>query len=341
MAVTLRQIANAAGLSVSAVSQIINRRECNFCSAARKNEVINIARELGYKQKFADKIKCGESTRTVAILKRNNLTMEVNSLIMLMLSLFEKIGYSCYVVNFPKNSDVLPRVQDMIDRGVERFVIMGAIFGGKESEDMKRHRELISLLKRNHRTYVDYGDSRFHCVMQDFAPAVRATVKFFHKCGVENFRMMLPESGGRRETALHSCFPELSPEEFRQKYLFHLGDIYSLDTVDDMVKTGYCKTAELLTLYPETRGIYYLADQFALGGVNYLLEHGITPGKDILLAGFNDFAGVRYCGYPVSTAAHDLEALAEALVEESGKSEENRILIAPKIILRKDPVALI
>lgn len=341
MAVTLKQIADIAGLSVSAVSQIINRRECNFCSDARKEEVFRIARELGYKQKFADKIKRGDQTRTVAILKRNNLTMEANNLAMLMLNKFEEIGYSCYVVNFDRDCDALPRVRDLIDRGVERFVLMGPVWGGNADDEKEKYQALTALIERNKRTYISYGASTDRYVMQDFAPAVRETVEFFQKNGADEFKMLLPDTGSNREKALCACFPELSTSEVREKYIHDIGEIYSLDTIDDVVKRGYCETQKVLKLYPGIKGIYYLSDQLALGGVRCLLERGIVPGKDILLAGFNDFPGARYCGYPISTAAHDLEALASALVEESGKSGECHIEIAPKIILREKQTSLV
>lgn len=334
MPVTLKQIAGVTGLSVSAVSQIINRRECNFCSESKKKEVFEIARELGYKQKFADKIKRGDTTRTVAVLKRSNLTMEVNNLVMLLLNKFEKIGFSCYVVNFPKNSDVLPRVRDLIDRGVERFILMGPVWGGNSEDEKKQYQEIFSLIEKKQRTYINYGDSKLRGVMQDFAPAVVATINFFKEHGAENFKMMLPDTGSNRELALCSCFPELTSCEVREKYIFKQEEIFSWDTTDDMVKAGYCETEKLLNEFPETQAIYYLSDQFALGGILYMTNHGITPGKDILVAGFNDFPGAKYCGFPISTAAHDLEKLATALVEESGKTGKCCIKIAPKIILR-------
>ena len=336
MSVTLKQIADVAGLSVSAVSQIINRRECNFCSEARKEEVLHIASRLGYKQKFADKIKRGDQTHTVAILKRNNLTMEANNLIMLMLNKFESIGFSSYVVNFDRNCDPLPRVRDLIDRGVENFVLMAPIWGGNAEDEKKKYQELTSLIKNNKRNYVCYGSGTDRYVMQDFSSAVRATVEFFQKNGAGNFKMLLPDTGSNRETALCSSFPDLSADEVREKYVYAVDEVYSLDTIDDLVRRGYCETEKLLAQFPDIKGIYYLSDQLALGGIRYLTGRGIVPGKDILIAGFNDFPGARYCGYPISTAAHDLEALASALVAESGKSEPCQITVAPKIILRKE-----
>jgi DNA-binding LacI/PurR family transcriptional regulator len=253
---------------------------------------------------------------------------------MLMLNKFEQIGFSCYVVNFSKNCDVQPRVRDLIDRGVERFVLMGPIWGGNPEEEKDKYQELFALIERKNCTFINYGDSKERRVMQDFAPAVTATVDFFRKHGVENFKMMLPDSGSNREQALCSCFPDLTAGEVRKKYIYPQGDIFSWNTIEDMVKAGYCETEKLLANYPDTQAIYFLSDQFALGGIRFMVDHGITPGKDILVAGFNDFPGARYCGYPISTAAHNLEKLATALVEESGKSSPCSIKIAPEIILR-------
>ena len=245
MSVTLKQIADVAGLSVSAVSQIINRRECNFCSEAKKEEVFNIASKLGYKQKFADKIKRGDQTHTIAILKGNNLTMEANNLVMLMLNKFESIGFSSYVISFDRECDPLPRVRDLIDRGVERFILMGPVWGGKEEDNKRKYQELLTLIKNNKRNFISYGASTERYVMQDFSSAVMETVKFFQSNGASNFKMLLPDTGSNREMALCTCFPKLSVEQVREKYVYAIDKNYSFDTIDDIVKWGYCDTKRL------------------------------------------------------------------------------------------------
>jgi len=342
MAVTLKQIAERAGLSVSAVSQILNRRPCNFCHGERKQEVIELAGKLGYRQKFADKIKRGDTTRTVAILKRTHHTSEIDQLVIRMLNLFEAEDCSCYVVSLPKNSDVIARAQDLIDRGVERFVLFGPVWCDDEESNCRQFQELIKLLVSHSCTYISYATPAERMVLQDFAPAVVKTVEFFRSRVGNNFKMLLPLQGSNREAALCSCFPELTVDEVREKYIFPLEQsaLAALGSVDDIVRYGYKVTGMLLDEEPQIKGLYYMSDQLALGGIHCLCERGLVPGKDILLAGFNDFPAVRYCGYPVSTAAHDLAALAEALVAESGSTAPCKRVIPPEIIIREKNVSL-
>lgn len=342
MAVTLRHIAEQAGLSVSAVSQILNRRQCNFCNEERKQEVIELAGKLGYRQKFADKIKRGDTTRTVAILKRTHHTSEIDQLVIRMLNLFEAEDCSCYVVSLPKNSDVTERAQDLIDRGVERFVLFGPVWCDDEESNCREFQELIKLLVSHSCTYVSYATPSERMVLQDFAPAVVKTVEFFRKKIGDEFKMLIPLQGSNRESALCSCFPELSVEEVRRKYIFPLeqSELSLFSSLDDIVRYGYKVTNMLLDAEPRVKGLYYMSDQLALGGICCLKERGIEPGKDILLAGFNNFPAVRYCGYPVSTAAHDLAALAEALVAESGLTLPCRREIPPEIIIREENISL-
>ncbi|MBQ9786887.1 MAG: LacI family DNA-binding transcriptional regulator [Lentisphaeria bacterium] len=342
MAVTLKQIAESVGLSVSAVSQILNRRPCNFCSEEKKKDVIRTAKELGYKQKFADKINRGDTTGTVAILKRTHHTMEVDQLVIRMLNKFEEISCSCYVVNFPRNSDVLSRVRDLIDRGVERFVLMMPVWNEDENKEFLQWNELAELIKKHNCTYISYGPSGNRYVIQDFAPAVKTTVQFFlNKIGT-SFRMLLPLQGSNREKALYECFPDLPPETVRERFISPIAEerLRAINSEDEIIRLGYQLTSELLDSEPDIRGIYYMSDQLALGGIHALLARGLTPGKDIILAGFNDFPGVRYCGYPVSTAAHDLDALSEALVAESCTVGSCQRLIPPKIMIREQKISL-
>ena len=68
MAVTLKMIAERAGLSQSTVSQILNRKANDFSSEKTRQMVFQLANDLGYKQKFGHKLLRGDKTGTVAIL---------------------------------------------------------------------------------------------------------------------------------------------------------------------------------------------------------------------------------------------------------------------------------
>jgi DNA-binding LacI/PurR family transcriptional regulator len=113
---------------------------------------------------------------------------------------------------------------------------------------------------------------------------------------------------------LIASFPELSPDEVISKYVspLNMKENYGQNE-DTIMQHGYLRTAELLKQFPDTRGIYYSSDELLLGGLRYLREQHIVPGKDILLAGFNNIPAVRNSGLPISSAAHDIDLLAMLL----------------------------
>ena len=327
---TLRQIAEETGLSVAAVSQILNHRPINFCSEKTKKMVLTAAERMGYRQQFADKIRRGESTSTVALIRRSSVTSEQLQLTMMLLDKFERIGFSTYVISLPPGgSNILDRVRELLQRGVDRFVLMGS----PSTPELERQAERI--IADAGRCCIGYQTECSRSIMQDFAPAVKATLDFFAARIGDNFRMFLsPSPGNNRQDALCAYFPELSQQEVLDRYWFPL-NLPSPQDFDLLVRHGYERTGALMKKYPRTRGFYYLSDQLALGGVRWFVDHHLEPGKDVLVAGFNDYPGTRYCGYPVSTAAHDLEKLSDLLVEHSGGSQPCRIFVPPIIRLRE------
>ncbi len=329
---TLRQIAEETGLSVAAVSQILNHRPINFCSAETKKQVLTAAERLGYRQQFADKVRRGESTSTAALIRRSSTTEEQIYLTMMLQEKFESIGFSTYVISLPPGgSNLSERVRELLQRGVDRFVLMGS---PSTPEQVRQAEEIIADAGRS---CIGYQTECRRCIMQDFAPAVKATLDFFSARIGDNFRMLLsPASQSNRQDALCAYFPGLTQQEVLDRYWFPLKMKFSISQdFDLLVRHGYERTGALMKKYPRTRGFYYLSDQLALGGVRWFVEHGLEPGKDVLLAGFNDYPGTRYCGYPVSTAAHDLEKLSDLLVEHSGGNEPCRIFVPPLIRLRE------
>lgn len=336
MAPTLRQIAQKTGFSVPTVSQILNNRPGNYCSEANRRLILKTAEKLGYRQEYADKIRRGVPTRTLAIVRTRHMTIENQTLVMRLLDKFQGNGCPAYVVNTEPGDDVFRMIRDLLARGVDRFLLMDPLWPDVSQE---KYRQLADLIRQAGRTYVGSPCLEERHVVQDFGPAVTATLEFFEQRIGKNYRMLLTSHLPTvRQKALLAHFPELSREEVLTRYTFLLDFPDNVRDIDRMVQEGYRSTEKLMRQFPGTRGLYYNNDQLALGGVHWLVKHGLVPGRDVLVAGFNDYPGTRYCGYPVSTAAHDIEALSDAFVREIGRSEPCDVLIPPKIILREKAV---
>ena len=65
------------------------------------------------------------------------------------------------------------------------------------------------------------------------------------------------------------------------------------------------------------------------------MKNKIAIGKDIALAGFNNVPAVRSFIYPISSAQHDIAALAKHLSEESGSRGDIDIQVKPLLFIRR------
>ena len=131
--VTLKTIAENAGLSVTAVSQILNNKTVDFCSEANKSRVRKLARELGYRPNVGVKIMRGEPLKSVAtVLSMNQMELDdhIQRIILTLFKRYEQLDYSCYFCSGEHNAGQnMRRIQKLLDYGVERFIFIGHPFG--------------------------------------------------------------------------------------------------------------------------------------------------------------------------------------------------------------------
>lgn len=309
MAVTLRTIAERVGLSQAAVSQILNRKPNDLSSEGTRRKVFAIAEELGYKQKFGHKLLRGDETHTVALLidmKRLALEEHIQALVMQLLARLEQSGYSSYFTllggDEAKN---LKAVKELIERGTEGFVVIGAPTGEKMIEE-----EFI----RQKKSFVGTGTHLSRDATVSPIRAVREILQFFLSRKRENFKFLLSPDfeSTPRFAALKDFFPGLLTEELARRYCVELRrDTFNVDV---LARIGYETTKAIFAEDPAVSALFYLSDYYAMGGLAFLAESGRMPGKEVLVAGYNNIHAVRTCLFPVSSAAHPTEELAEALI---------------------------
>lgn len=330
MAATLKIIAERAGLSQSTVSQILNRKANDFSSEKTRQLVFQLADELGYKQKFGHKLLRGDKTRTVAILlgmHRVALEEQIQALILQLLDRLESKNYSAYLVTL--NGDTgknLETVKGLISRGTDSFIFLSSPDGEAELEQyiLSEKRTLVSChtnLKRN--------------ITVDDSGSVTEIIRFFLNSGHQNFKFFLniPAREGRLR-GLYQAFPDIPQEELLNKYLIDLGALDDHNDTDTFTEIGYQRTKYAFEKDPSINACFYLSDYFAMGGVRYLLETGKKIGSDVLVAGFNNIYAVRSFPMPISSVAHDIPAMAEALVEEMGGSAPLKRIIPTHTVIR-------
>lgn len=331
MAGTLKIVAERAGLSQSTVSQILNRRPNDFSSEETRQRVFAIASELGYKQNFGHKVLRGDKTHTVAILlgmHRLSLEEHIQELIIMLLDKFEQRNYASYLITLSETAaGNMRKIRDLISRGVDGFVAIGAPHGQHELEK--------EILKQG-KTVIGYNTSMHRNVYQNVSTASEKIMRFFLAEGRANFKVLLgrdPEQ--ERMQALYRVFPDLSHGTAKERYYVSLGDLGEHNDIDLFSRIGYEKTREVMAKDPSIQALYYLNDYFALGGVKYLFEHGYAVGKDVAVGGFNNINAVRNHVFPISSGKHNLEKISDILVGEADKTGHLNKMIEPEPIIRK------
>ncbi len=331
MAGSLKMVAERAGLSPSTVSQILNRRPNDFSSEETRQRVFAIASEIGYKQNFGHKVLRGDKTHTVAILlgmHRLSLEEHIQELIIMLLDKFEQRNYASYLISLGETAaGNMRKVRDLISRGVDGFVAIGAPHGAKEIEQ-----EIMMQGK----CLIGFNADFQRDVCQRVSPSAETILRFFLAEGRSNFKVLFGNSVNiERMQAFSRIFPDLSREEITARYYVNMGDLGEHNDIDLFSRVGYEKTREVMEKDPSIQALYYMNDYFVLGGVKYLFEHGYKIGKDVAVGGFNNINAVRNHVCPISSGRHKLEEISDILVQEVEETGKLKKMIEPETIIRK------
>ena len=331
MAGTLKIIAERAGLSQSTVSQILNRRSNDFSSEKTRQRVFRLAHELGYKQQFGHKLLRGDKTQTVAILlsqHRISLEEHTQALILRLLDQLESRNYAAYLVTLSHSEEKnLETIGELIGRGVESFIFLGHPVGAKLLEPY---------IYEQNRTLIGYGSPFSRKVRDDTSGSTAEIIRFFLAEGHRNFRFFLgTPAHADRVKGLCKTFPGKTEKVLLKTYLVDLGPLAEHNDIDTFAELGYQTTKRAFELDPSIDACFYLSDYFAVGGLRYLMETGRQIGKDVLIAGFNNIHAVRNFPLPVSSAEHDIQSIAEALIEEMTQKGPVERIIPTRTVIRE------
>ncbi len=115
--------------------------------------------------------------------------------------------------------------------------------------------------------------------------------------------------------------PESAPdaEERRRAYLDTMLK-YGLDVTDDMIACGDFTDhvdpliEELLLRYPNPDAIVCANDEMAESVYRVLRLHGLEPGQDVAVTGFDDTAAASFMMPPLTSVRQDLDAMVQAVV---------------------------
>ena len=308
MSVTIKDIAEAVGVSNPAVSAVLNNKSgnCRVSETTRKR-ILEMAAKLGYTPSISAKIMRGMPTKTAAILSCHpfmRLEEHVNSLILELFNKFNRVAFSCFHAVYTENPEENVKItQELISRGVRHFLLIGEPEGARKIETVITGADC---------RYIQYMGSLERRIVTVMDTAMRQLWQRLSGEEREHFTLLTFDSDvdNSRIAAFRSLFPGVAAEELERKFVvrFPLQPDYGRYYFE-----GYAMTETLLREKPDTKVIFYHSDHFLLGGVAWLQRHGFRIGEDIRLIGVNHTTAVENHAVPLVSAAFDGEEMAEQL----------------------------
>ena len=187
--VTLKQIAAAAGLAISTVSQILNGRR-NFCSAEQVARVRDLARETGYSPNIGYKIMTGQKTQTTGLIfsqARTYFQDDTTREAMMLISALEKLGESVYAVTMGSSAeDNINQIRNLINRGCCAFVFLGSPIGSQMIFDELERLKLNCVSLNNIFSPRDIHYDTWH--------VYRSYFQRLHDRGIDRFNCLMPNN---------------------------------------------------------------------------------------------------------------------------------------------------
>lgn len=169
-----------------------------------------------------------------------------------------------------------------------------------------------------------FYDIEHSAVMSDYSAGIEELLEYVISCGHKKIAMIHGEktwvTEQRIETFKKICSKhgiEIPPEYFAEG-LYH-------DPV-----TSSAATEVFLGLKDPPTCIFYPDDYAALGGIRELNSHGLTPGKDISIVGYDGIALTSMMIPPLTTYEQNGETIGRTMAEALLQKIENPDDFIPK-----------
>lgn len=316
--IRLKDIAQAAGMSVTQVSRALN--DHNDVSEETKIKIRELAKKMGYvKNVAAQKLVMQVSNQIALVIKgieNAGDTMEYNAIYPILCGINQytnKVGYELIVYILQEN------IENYTDYFQQKG-ITAAILCGFDYDDEKLH-ELLETNSACVCIDIPIEGHKKGCVITNNTLYASQAVEALIHSGKKNIAMI---SGTPH--AMVSIEREAGYRVALRKHKMDIKEEY-ITNGDFKKKSAREATYEILKQYPEIDGFFCASDYMALGCMEAIQNIGKSVPKDIGVIGFDNIPITKYVKPKLSTVAQDDYQKgyeAAKLLIELVKGEENQ-----------------
>lgn len=325
--VTLKQIANAVGVSSATVSRVLNFDSTLSITEAKRQAIIETAEALNYATPRARNRATQQGLTKIALVHFLRPDQELVDPYYVGLRL--GIERRCQVLKI--ETVKLYHSENLPDAGVLQSV-SGVIAIGSHSDA-----EMDWIGRMSHNVvFADFtpSDDLFDSVDCDRMLAMRKLLQGLSSAGYERIAFVGWDEiyNGVRRT-----FSEERARAYKQWMTAHGRFEDELCRIEDnSEQSGYRLTRELMTLRNRPEAIVACNDNMAVGAYRAIAEAGLSIPGDIAVASFNDISVAQFLNPPLTTVRLPSEEIGETTVEllierASGRELSKHITLASEI----------
>ncbi|QDT89659.1 LacI family DNA-binding transcriptional regulator [Gimesia algae] len=329
--VTLKEVAEAAGVSVSTASRALSgKAEACRISSATEQTVLDAAKKLQFSPSLLARSLRSQQTKLLGVVLPNVANPFFAAIAREITLAAEADGYSVLLTDSQENIAVEVRLVEQLQaRQIEGLVVCPV--GMEEAHLCQLARQKLPLV------LIDRG----------FANKDLVTVTSDHRSGASMAMNELLEAGHRTIGVLQGM-PETLPNRERLTGLKESLESYGLDFDPSLIvghhfdeASGYQAALHLLSTRPEITALFAFSNQNALGALRAAAERGRSIPEDLSLIAFDDFPFAAYLAAPLTSVRQDVKQLgqvaARLLLEQIRSSQspkQNQYRIPVQLIKR-------
>lgn len=327
MKTTIKDIAEASGVSVTTVSLILNNKKVRT-SAETKRKVLDTAQRLNYIPNSLAKGLITKRTNTIGLIVPDISNVFFSQMAKSLENRLVKMGYSLFLCD-TNDSDVEQSMylQLMLSHGIDALVLCIANDSDKSLATLQAFEENgIPVV-----AFDRYADGmKCPLVATDNEESARALVQY------------LVDSGHKRI----ACISEPNHKNYSSRlagYRRALADNgleYDAQLVragDYRYESGYTLAGELLACHPTA--IFACNDMMAYGVYKAVAEMGLKIPDEISVVGFDDLMFSETLAVALTTVKQDIDGMCDkicSLVSEAldGTNDRNHYMFAATTVYR-------
>ena len=274
--VTMKDIAEMAGVSKATVSMVMNKKDASISDATRE-KILKIAKEMSYIPNSIARSLSTKKSGTIGIILPDITNPFFSEMARAVEDEAESLEYNLMICNTDNDIHKEEKyIQLLISKLIDGIIFMS---GGKSNEN-------ITLLKKNNvpfvlvDRYID-GYKDYYGVFSLNNQGVRNGVRYLYEKGKRKIAFVKGSENLEISTQrLEGYTDEMKNYGlYDEKYIFE-GDFN--------VEGGILATQKIISTFNNLDAIFYSNDMMALGGMKVLLRNGYKIPRDISVVGFDN-----------------------------------------------------